>query len=50
MKLVTATLKRIGDGWEEGKVALSQVYLSGIICEEVIDKILPHASPLRRSA
>lgn len=47
-ELVTSALQRIGDGWENGKVALSQVYLSGIMCEEIIDQILPHASPSRK--
>jgi methanogenic corrinoid protein MtbC1 len=40
-ELVSQTLQRIGDAWEERKLALSQVYMSGIICEEIIDKILP---------
>ena len=48
-ELVNEVLKRIGNNWEAGKVALSQVYMSGIICEELIDKILPPASPLRKS-
>jgi methanogenic corrinoid protein MtbC1 len=46
-KLVTSSLQRIGEMWEEGKVALSQVYMSGIICEEIIDNLLPPSSPLR---
>jgi methanogenic corrinoid protein MtbC1 len=46
-RLVTEVLQRIGDMWEDGKVALSQVYMSGIICEEIIDKLLPKASSLR---
>jgi len=46
-QLVTKTLQRIGDMWEDGKVALSQVYMAGIICEEIIDKLLPPLSPLR---
>jgi len=46
-KLVTQALQRIGDMWEDGKVALSQVYMSGIICEEIIDKLLPKSSPVR---
>ncbi len=46
-KIITATLKKIGDDWEDGSVALSQVYMSGIICEELIDKILPPQSPVR---
>lgn len=47
-KLVSDTLQRIGDAWEDGKLALSQVYMSGVICEEIIDKLLPPASPLRK--
>ena len=46
-QLVTKTLQRIGDMWEDGRVALSQVYMAGIICEEIIDKLLPPLSPLR---
>jgi len=47
-ELVLQTLQRIGDAWEDGKVALSQIYMSGIICEEIIDKILPASDPLRK--
>jgi len=47
-ELVLQTLQRIGDAWENGKVALSQIYMSGIICEEIIDKILPASDPLRK--
>jgi methanogenic corrinoid protein MtbC1 len=46
-RLVTNSLQRIGEMWEEGKVALSQVYMSGVICEEIIDNLLPPSSPLR---
>ncbi|HDR52155.1 MAG TPA: cobalamin-binding protein [Mariniphaga anaerophila] len=48
-ELVSVTLHRIGEAWEEGKLALSQVYMSGMICEELIDKILPPQSPDRKS-
>jgi len=41
-------LERVGAGWEEGRVALSQVYMSGRICEELIAEILPPDSPDRR--
>lgn len=40
-ELVTNALENIGKYWEDGKVALSQVYMSGIICEELIDKLIP---------
>lgn len=46
-QIITSTLKKIGDDWEDGSVALSQVYMSGVICEELIDKILPPQSPVR---
>jgi methanogenic corrinoid protein MtbC1 len=48
-ELITSTLTRIGDAWEEGSLSLSQVYMSGIICEKIIDKILPPKSPDRKS-
>jgi len=48
-ELVSLTLNRIGAAWEEGKLALSQVYMSGVICEELIDKILPPQSADRKS-
>lgn len=47
--LISSTLVRIGDSWESGNLSLSQVYMSGIICEKMIDKILPPQSPIRKS-
>lgn len=38
-------LDRIGTGWENGTIALSQVYMSGRICEEVVDDLLPTGAP-----
>ncbi len=46
-QIIAPTLKKIGDDWEEGSLALSQVYMSGVICEELIDKILPPNHPVR---
>jgi monomethylamine corrinoid protein len=46
-ELITKTLQHIGDMWEDGRASLSQVYMSGIICEEILDKFLPPESPLR---
>jgi len=40
-KLVVPALERIGAGWEQGRVTLSQVYMSGRICEELVDTLLP---------
>lgn len=47
-KLVAPALERIGAGWQNGTVALSQVYMSGRICEELVDSILPPADPRRK--
>ncbi|MBI4319758.1 MAG: cobalamin B12-binding domain-containing protein [Chloroflexi bacterium] len=47
-KVVTPTLERIGLGWQLGSVALSQYYMSGSICEGLVDNILPPADPHRR--
>ena len=40
-ELVTPALERIGKAWEDGRVALSQLYMSGRICEELLDTLLP---------
>lgn len=47
--LIFSTLVRIGDLWEKGNISLSQVYMSSIICEKIIDEILPPQSPIRKS-
>jgi len=46
-QLVVPALERIGNGWENGSVALSQVYMSGRICEELVNEILPPGDPQR---
>lgn len=38
--LVTPTLSRIGEAWEQGQVALSQVYMAGRILEESLDELV----------
>ena len=46
-RLVVPSLERIGDLWECGEVSLSQVYMSGRMCEEMVDAILPPSDPRR---
>jgi methanogenic corrinoid protein MtbC1 len=46
--MIVSSLERIGNGWERGEIALSQVYMSGRICEELIDSILPPGDPKRK--
>jgi len=40
-QIIVPALINIGDSWEKEDVALSQVYMSGRICEELVDAILP---------
>ncbi len=48
-QVVSSSLERIGASWERGDVALSQVYMSGRICEELVDAVLPASDPNRKS-
>ncbi|MBI4738045.1 B12-binding domain-containing protein [Candidatus Woesearchaeota archaeon] len=48
-QVVIAALERIGTRWQEGTVALSQVYMAGRICEDLVDEILPPADPARKN-
>lgn len=44
-RVLVPALERIGAGWEEGRLALSQVYVAGRICEDLAGTILPGAGP-----
>lgn len=44
-ELVVPVLEKVGVGWEKGEVSLSQVYMSGRICEAVVAEILPPKMP-----
>ncbi|MDD5295589.1 MAG: cobalamin-dependent protein [Rhodocyclaceae bacterium] len=46
--LVVPTLERIGQGWNEGTVALSQIYMSGRFCEDLVERVLPPSDPDRK--
>ncbi len=39
--VIATALMRIGESWEQGDTALAQVYMSGRICEELVDGLLP---------
>lgn len=49
-KVVVPALAQIGQGWEDGQLALSQVYMAGRLCEEAVDLIMPavHATRIRQ--
>jgi methanogenic corrinoid protein MtbC1 len=46
--IVVPALERIGSGWETGRISLTQVYMAGRICEELVEKILPREAPDRK--
>ncbi|CAD5375084.1 conserved hypothetical protein [Rubrivivax sp. A210] len=47
-QLVLPTLQQIGADWEQGRLALSQVYMSGRFCEELVERVLPASDPDRK--
>lgn len=46
--LVTPALTQIGESWQRGDLALSQVYMSGRCCEGLVDRYLPPSDPDRK--
>lgn len=46
-KILFPALEKIGCGWEDGNLALSQIYMSSKLCEELIDELLPNISHYR---
>jgi methanogenic corrinoid protein MtbC1 len=47
-QVVVPALEQIGEAWNAGQVALSQVYMSGRFCEELVDRMLPPSDPDRK--
>ena len=47
-RIVVPALEQVGAAWEEGSVALSQVYMSGRFCEELVERVLPPSDPDRK--
>jgi methanogenic corrinoid protein MtbC1 len=47
-EVVAVALERIGAGWQDGTFALSQVYMAGRICENLVDEVLPPGDPDRK--
>ncbi|MDM8545995.1 cobalamin-dependent protein [Candidatus Venteria ishoeyi] len=45
--VVVPAMENIGNDWEAGNVALSQVYMSARICEELVDSVLAPPGRLR---
>ena len=48
-QILVPSLERIGTLWEEGSVALSQVYMSGRLSEEILGELLPAGQTANRT-
>ncbi len=48
-QVVVPALEQLGQAWSSGSVALSQIYLSGRFCEELVDRALPPSDPDRKN-
>ncbi len=40
-QVIVESLERMGQGWEQGTIALSQVYMAGRMCEELVETVMP---------
>ena len=47
-KIISNTLYKLGWEWEEGTASISQVFMAGKVCEELVDEIIPAESPYRK--
>jgi methanogenic corrinoid protein MtbC1 len=48
-ELMVPALILLGEDWNAGKVALSQIYMSSRICEDIVKRILPAADAERKT-
>lgn len=46
-QIVVPTMESMGLKWENGEIALSQIYMGGRICEEIVDEMLPKTKSKR---
>lgn len=47
-RMVVPALEAVGQAWQQGTVALSQVYMSGRFCEDIVERVLPPSDPDRK--
>ena len=45
--IIVPALDEIGKRWEQGTIAISQVYMAGVLIEEMISSIIPDLEPNR---
>ena len=48
-EIVIKALNVIGEDWDKGHASLAQVYMSGIICENLMDEYLPKLNIARKN-
>lgn len=46
--VIVPALEQLGEAWDAGTVALSQIYMSSRICEEMIERVLPSMAVERK--
>lgn len=46
---VVPALEQLGEDWSAGRIALSQIYMSSRICEDMVERVLPPTAPERKS-
>ncbi|MBV6340194.1 cobalamin B12-binding domain-containing protein [Candidatus Magnetobacterium casense] len=46
--IIVPSLKQIGEAWTIDEVSLSQVYMSGKICNEILEDIIPRDNSIRQ--
>lgn len=48
-RLVPPVMRRIGEEWENQRVSLAQMYMSGLICEDIVGSILSSQSANKKN-
>ena len=48
-ELIVSVLEKMGNAWESGKLALSQVYMGGRICEYLVDSLCSKKQVVREN-
>lgn len=47
--LIVPALEQLGEEWSSGQIALSQIYMSSRLCEDMVGRVLPPMAPERKS-
>jgi methanogenic corrinoid protein MtbC1 len=48
-ELMVPALIQLGEEWDSGQIALSQIYMSSRICEDIVERALPASAAERKS-